>query len=129
MFTPTLDGYIPQTLVATLLLFRNLPLTPYTLSTNNIITLYSDYVQLFGTLCEQLRTIVRNVIRLFDYSKLRRPSLDTTVTASIPSQTYVDSITATLTLGSDNDRAGASVVNLCGSSRATLAVVSRHVDF
>ena len=83
-----------------------------------------DYVQLFATLCVQLRTIVRNVIRRFDCFKLRSPSQHITITASIPSTTYVDSITASRTLGSDNNRAGAPVVNLCGSSRATVAVAS-----
>ena len=36
-----------------------------TLSMNNLITICSYYVQLSATLCQHLRTIIHNVMRLF----------------------------------------------------------------
>ena len=62
-----------------------------TLFMNNQITLCSYYVQLFATLCEQLRTIVHNVMRLFftivrSYVVQGQGVARCTVAASITSQ-------------------------------------------
>ena len=62
-----------------------------TLSTNNRITLCSYYVQLSTTLCEQLHTIVENVMYLFfNCPKITlhkdKASLRVTITASITLQ-------------------------------------------
>ena len=56
-----------------------------TLSMNDQITLFSYYVELSATLCEQLRTIIHKVMHLFyDCSKLQGQGID--MTARITSQ-------------------------------------------
>ena len=83
-FVSTLSELLlrPQEGVVAILLFSKFTNT-IILSTNNRITLSSYCVQLFATLCEHLRTIVRNAMRVFyDCSKLGKPSLHATITDS-----------------------------------------------